>query len=250
MFAAIASKARPKATTYKLLEQQNIPFAHFVEPQDEALYRQHGIPNLHVIPKNDQGIGYVRNYILRWGKAQGHEWLWMLDDDVNAFGYAKAGKCIATDASVLVEFWERTHGWNFPASGINYRQYAWASSKQKTRIRVNAKPPDVCTLLHLPGIWWEFQEKFAVKADRDFYMRCIQHGKGILMDQNFWFNCPNVGSNAGGLQPLYQAKRDHHFSVMLHNEWKDYSKLIKKGERVDCRLDYKAYAKSLHRPIR
>ena len=129
MYVAIPTKGRPSTTTYKLLG--DIPFTHFVEPQDMAAYQAAGVPNLQEISDNDKGITFVRNYILDWGHVQGHKWLWIMDDDVNGFGVAKAGKTIKGDHNVLTQFHKAVEQFKFPVNGLNYCQYAWSYSTKK-----------------------------------------------------------------------------------------------------------------------
>ena len=65
MHVAIPTKGRPSTATYKLLG--DIPFTHFVEPQDMAAYQAAGVPNLQEIPDNDKGITFVQELHPRLG---------------------------------------------------------------------------------------------------------------------------------------------------------------------------------------
>jgi len=250
MHTCIPSKGRPQTATYKLLQAASIPFTIIVEPQDAAAYKAANVPNLHVLPDNDQGIAYVRNYMLDWARSQKIDWLWMIDDDVSGFGTAKAGKTIKGDASVLTAFYDAVKQYRFPLNGINYCQYAWSYSTGKTRFTINRKTVEVCTLLYIPKIFWSYRGRLNLKEDRDFSMQAIKHSDGILFDTCSWFNCPGVGTNAGGLQDLYKQQRDHEAAAKLAKEWEPFTKLIRKKDRVDCKLDIPAFAKSLNRIVR
>ncbi len=248
MHVAIPSKGRPKTKTYKLLG--DIPFSHFVEPQDFQLYQEAGIPNLVTLPANDKGIAFVRNFILDWGRSRNQDWLWVIDDDVTGFGIAKAGKTIKGDSAVLLDFHKKVDSFKFPVNGINYCQYAWSYSNGKTRFMVNRKTAEVCTLLYLPKITWQYRSRFNLKEDRDFCMQAIEHSSGILFDSHSWFNAPGIGTNTGGLQDLYKINRDAEAAVKFVNHWKPYAKLVRKGNRTDAKLDLTGYAKSLKRQVR
>ena len=250
MHVCIPSKGRPTTTAYKLLQAASIPFTTFVEPQDAAAYKAAAVPNLQILPANDQGIAYVRNYILDWARQTSNDWIWMMDDDVTGFGTAKAGKTIKGDATVLQQVHQRVAPHRFPVNGINYCQYAWSYSTKPKRFTVNKRPAEVCTLLYVPKITWQYRARLNLKEDRDFCMQAVQNSDGIIIDLFSWFNCPGVGTNAGGLQDLYRQQRDHEAAAKLAKEWEPFTKLIKKKDRVDCKLDIAAYAKSLGRAVK
>jgi len=250
MHVCIPSKGRPTTAAYKLLQAVNIPFTIFVEPQDIIAYNAAAVPNLHPLPANNKGIAYVRNYIIDWARQSKIEWIWMMDDDVSGFGTAKAGKTIKGDANVLAQIHQRVAPLKFPVNGMNYCQYAWSYSTKPTRFTVNKRPAEVCTLLYIPKITWQYRARLNLKEDRDFCMQSVQHSDGIIIDLFSWFNCPGVGTNPGGLQDLYRQQRDHEAAAKLAKEWEPFTKLIKKKDRVDCKLDIAAYAKSLGRAVK
>ena len=248
MHVAIPSKGRPSTKVYKLLGDFNV--THFVEPQDADAYKAQGVPNVHILPSNNQGIAFVRNYIIKYHQAKGINWLWMMDDDITGYGIAKAGKTIKGDHTVLSDFHSRVQQYKFPINGINYCQYAWSYSTGKTRYMINRKPAEVCTLLYLPKITWQYRSRLNLKEDRDFCMQAIQHSSGILFDSHSWFNAPGVGSNAGGLQDLYKLSQDAEAAAKFVDQWKPWAKLIRKGDRIDAKLDLSGYAKSLNRQVK
>ena len=248
MNICIPTKGRPNTVAYKLFEEVGLPFCHFVEPQDHKAYKEAGVPNLQVIPENDKGISYVRNFILSFARKNKIDWIWVVDDDVKGFGIAKAGKTIKGDATVLVDFYKKVKPYKFPVNGLNYCQYAWSYSMKKKRYAINKRPPEVCVLLYVPKITWEYRPDR--KEDRDFTMLAIKHSDGVIVDLHAWFNCPGIGTNAGGLQHLYAQKKDTKWAERLVRDWSPFSKLIKKKQRVDCKLDIAGYAKSLKRIVK
>jgi hypothetical protein len=249
MLVCIPSKGRPGTLLPSKLE--GLPYLVFVEPQDQASYQAAGISNLHVLSANDQGISFVRNYILDFARKHNHDWIWMMDDDVSNFGIAGSGK-VATESAdvVLCGFHEVASRYQFPVNGINYRQYAWACSKASARYRVNAKTAEVCTLLFIPKITWKYRAQFNLKEDRDFCLQAVKHSSGIFFDSYSCYNCPNVGTNTGGLQSEYLLKRDHEAALRFAREWHPYVSVVKKAGRVDAKLDVKGLALSLNRQVR
>ena len=83
MIVCIPSKGRPTTKTYKLFEAVGIKVFHFIEPQE---IEQYNVPNKISIEKNNGGIGYVRNFMLKYVKENNYEWVIICDDDVTSFG--------------------------------------------------------------------------------------------------------------------------------------------------------------------
>jgi hypothetical protein len=81
-------------------------------------------------------------------------------------------------------------------------------------------------------------------------MQCIQNGKGLIVSTHHWFACPDVGTNAGGLNEEYASKRDDKYAEIFCNAWAPYAELTKKGDRVDVKLKMGDYAKSLGRTVK
>ena len=235
MIAFIPSKGRPSTKTYKLFMDANIPVKHFVEPQD---WDKYDVPGKVNIEQNDQGIGYVRNFMLGYAKENNHDWILMCDDDVTSFGIYN-GKTVKKDANIWWEIFEKAKKLPFELVGINYQQHAW---HEKTAYSVNKKMAEVCVLIHVSELRWEYRPQFNLKEDRDFALQTIKRGNGILRFNHYFFACPNVGSNAGGLQDMYKLKRDEEAAVKFAKEWHPFTELKKKGDRVDARIDIKALA--------
>lgn len=249
MIIAIASKARPGTKSYMLYEGLGIKVFHFVEPQDYDAYARAGVPGLVDIGLNDQGLAYVRNFVIEWCRQNNHEWVWMNDDDVKGFGIASKGKTIKQTAGVLVDIFKTVEPFQYPANGLNYCQHAWSYCK-RPRYFVNKRPPDVCSLYYVPSIQWEFRSEMGTKVDRDFYMQCVQGGKGMIVSVHHWFACPDVGSNAGGLNEEYASKRDDKYAEVFCSAWTPYAELTTRNGRVDVKLKIGEYARSLGRTVK
>ena len=110
----IPSKGRPTTKTFKLFNSDDFCVTHLVEPADKVAYEHANVPNLLLLPESNQGIAYVRNYILEHSRKIGAQWIWMIDDDVQGFGHAKQGKTIKGTSSILLEFQARVKPYKFP----------------------------------------------------------------------------------------------------------------------------------------
>jgi hypothetical protein len=226
-----------------LFEEAGIPVLHFIEPQDMDKYN---VPNKICIGKNDQGIAFVRNFILDYAKEKEHEWILLCDDDVNSFGIYN-GKTTKKDANIWLQIFEKVNKMPFELVGINYVQHAW---HEKQNYSVNRKFTEVCLLLHVSKIWWRYRSEFNLKEDRDFVLQTIKNGNGVLRFNRYWFGCPGVGSNPGGLADQYKQKKDEESAKKMCIEWHPFVTLKNKSGRIDMKADIKALASKYQKTIK
>jgi hypothetical protein len=243
MICFIPSKGRPNTKTYKLFEEVGIQFYHFIEPQEIDKYN---VPNKISIRENDKGISYVRNFMLEFAKCNNYDWVLMCDDDVDHFGEYKNGN-IKKDASIWLDIHNKVKTLPFELIGINYRQLAWTEKKSYS---INKKFAEVCVLMNVSKIKWNYRPEFNLKEDRDFALQTIQKGNGILRFNKYFFNCPDVGTNKGGLQDEYKQKKDEQSAEKMCREWHPFITLKKKGERIDIKTDIQGLAKYYKRQIK
>jgi hypothetical protein len=235
MICFIPTKGRPQTKTYKLFQDAGIEVKHFIEPQEIDKYQ---VPNKVSILENDKGIGYVRNFMLNYARANNYEWVIICDDDVVSFGIYN-GKTIKKDAFIWFDILKKAMSLPFEIIGINYTQHAW---HEKTNYSINKKFAEVCILMNVKNINWNYRSEFNLKEDRDFALQTIKNGNGILRFNKYWFSCPDVGSNAGGLQDMYKQKKDEESAKKMCYEWNPFITLQRKGERIDMKTDIKGLA--------
>lgn len=240
----IPSKGRPTTKTHLLFEEVGIKVLHFVEPQELKAYSKKD--NVVSIEQNDQGIGYVRNFMLQYARDNNHDWVIICDDDVNGFGVHKK-KTEKTGAVIWKEIHEKAKSLPFELIGINYVQHAW---HEKKAYSINSKFVEVCVLMNVKKIKWNYRPEFNLKEDRDFALNTVKKGSGILKFNKYWLSCPDVGTNKGGLQSEYQAKNDEISAYKMIQEWSGYAKIIDKKGRVDVRLNIKKLAEDYKKQIR
>jgi glycosyltransferase involved in cell wall biosynthesis len=235
MIVCIPSKNRADTQTYKLFEGSGIRVYHFVEPQEIDSYP---MPNKVSIEQNNQGISYVRNFILDWARENNHEWILMCDDDIKHFGIYN-GKSVKTDANIWHEILAKAQALPFEMVGIQYRQHAW---HEKKPFSINKSFVEVCVLINAFKCKWRYEND--IKEDRDFVLQTIAKGNGILKLNRYFYDAPVVGTNAGGLQELYANKKDGIAAEKFVRKWHPYAKLVKKDDRVDIKVDIPQFALS------
>ena len=81
----IPSKSRANdSILLKHLNNKRLPFHVVVEPQDAKKYLEtYPYGKIIILPKNNGGIAYVRQYILEYAHSKKMTWIWMLDDDIS-----------------------------------------------------------------------------------------------------------------------------------------------------------------------
>ena len=240
MICYIPSKGRPKTKTYKLFQEAGIEVIHFLEPQD---YNNYNVTKKVNIEKDNKGITYVRNFMLEYAQKNREEWVIFCDDDVTSFGVYK-GRTIKTGASIWNDILEKAKKLPFELIGINYAQHAWHEKKSYS---INKKFAEVCVLMNVSKVEWRYEED--TKEDRDFQLETIKSGYGVLRFNHYWFRCPDVGTNKGGLFDLYKEKRDRLWAETLVKKWFPYAKVVIKNNRVDAKIDIKGFAKSLNKTV-
>jgi len=241
MTCYIPSKNRPNTKTYVSFENAGIKVIHFLEPKDYELY---DVPNKVNIKKTNQGISFVRNFMMNFAKINKEKWIIFSDDDITAFGIYN-GKTITQDANIWHKIYDKAKKLPFELYGINYVQHAW---HEKKTFSINRKYVECCVLINVAKIKWGYVK--GLKQDRQFCMETIKNGYGIVKFNYFWFRCPEVGTNKGGLYDDYKNKKDYIAAERLVKEYYPYAKLIKKKDRIDAKLDMIGFAKSLNKIVK
>jgi hypothetical protein len=235
MICYIPTKGRLKTKTYKLFQDVGIDVVHFIEPCEIDLY---SVPNKISIEQSGKGIGYVRNFMLNHAKQNNHKWVVFCDDDVTSFGIYN-GKTVKQDAGIWIKIKQKAEKLPFELIGINYTQHAW---HEKTSYSINKKFAEVCVLMNVEKIKWSYRPEFNLKEDRDFALQTIKKGNGILRFNHYWFSCPDVGKNKGGLHDMYKSKKDEESAIKMSKEWHPFVSIKRKGSRVDMKTEIRKMA--------
>ena len=242
MICFIPTKGRLNTKTYKLFEEAGIEVKHFIEPSEFYLY---DVPNKINIQKDNQGISYVRNFMLQYAKENNHQWIIMCDDDINSFYEYRNGKNIKVGADVWINIFEKANQLPFELYGINNKQLIWTAKQDYV---INKASVEACILMNVNKIDWNYSKD--TKEDKDFALKTIKEGNGIVKFLKVGFSTPTVGSNKGGLHEKYKGKQDYKWAEKMTKKWHPYTKLYKTDKKVDVKINYKAFAKSLNKIIK
>jgi hypothetical protein len=204
-----------------------------VEPHEAMAYaRKHPFPLL-MLPASNQGLSFSCNAILTDARAKGHEWIWLIDDDVYQFNRVVNRRCVRADMrSVLLE----AQGHATPGVGqvaLEHRQVAWCASQAARRNGYC----DVCVGIHVPTAP---AYRPGMKQDRDFTMQIIASGRNTVRVCNLAFSTPAMGTSKGGLAGDYASDKDRQAAELLTARWPWCCKVIRKPNgRIDAKIDWK-----------
>ncbi len=238
MIVFIPSKGRNDTVTHKLFIASGFKVYHFIEPDEIESYN---VPKKIDIKLNNQGMSYVRNFMLDYARDNGIKHFIACDDDITHFGKAKGGRAIKGDnADDLVPVFKVFCKSDLAMAGINQRQFAWS---EKKTYKLNYGKVEGCSFFNSEIITWRYKENS--KEDRDFMMQCLDNRENFAFFCKVFFNTTAIGTNIGGLHDQYKSKADSIWAKKLLMDWPKYAKIINQYGRTDCKLDYKQKAKDM-----
>lgn len=258
----IPSKNRyEKNDTLKLLEPRAEDAANYVilvvEPQDEPLYRANfpWVKHYIVLPSSNQGIAYVRQYILQYTRDKNIDWYWMLDDDISGCGsfhimdeeIGKRGLRVNKRNGELREYTlslydelkiaeeEFLKVENLGQGSFEYRPISYFASRKPSYETKNSYC-DVAVLINSKAIsdkGVNYRRRLRLKEDRDFTAQILSVGLKTIRKTSVFFSVPRNGSNSGGLSTEYAVDgREIEANHMVVDIWgKDLAKVEEKYTR-------------------
>jgi hypothetical protein len=205
--------------TAELLQKAGVEYTLVVEPQEKHLYAGH---NIVVLPENDKGLAYSRNYILSLNKGL----FGMFDDDVKDFGIVENKRCKSVPEKLIdfIGLCEKHRG--FATYCPNYQQYAWSASKSYS-VNIASEVMSIIDASHIGNARYDGD---VFPDDRDFFLQLIMQGRKTVCFEKYWFSCPHVGTNKGGLHSLYASEEYRDGIMKLKYKW---GELIKVSLRPD-----------------
>jgi len=189
------------STLLKFAEGTTQKITAVVEPQDYENYKIK-YPNFNylVLPINNGGITYVRNYIKEYTENNSIHNYWQLDDDLTGLFYREGTKLIRTDFDALKQAQQQFKNNEIALGSLEYRQFAWSANKEM----VLNSFCDSCVFVDNTKLFGlRYREYVEGKEDRDFAMQVIKLGQTTGRTTLFAFSAPANGSNAGGLKEIF-----------------------------------------------
>lgn len=237
----VPSKDRATTSTLlPILQESGLKFWFVVEPQDKSGYAdQLGDSKLLVMPENNQGLAYSRNYILDFARDKGFNWFWMLDDDITKFCISQNKRNLQVDIKTALCKAQNLLRINksLGQAALEYQQYSWSAVKPYA---FNSYC-DVCVCINtlLPK-HLRFRDYVNLKLDRDFTLQVLAAGFKTLRTSKISFAAPKNGSNRGGLFDAYASGIEFECSKRMVELWGDNicQLVTKSDQRKDVKINW------------
>ena len=189
------------STLLKFAQENQQQVTVVVEPQEYQKYITK-YPNFIylVLPINNGGITYVRNFIKEYTENNLIDNYWQLDDDLTGFFYREGAKLFRTNFNALKQAQIQFINNGISLGSLEYRQFAWCAIKD---IVLNSFC-DSCVFVDNTKLFGlRYREYVEGKEDRDFAMQVIKLNKKTARTTLFAFSAPPNGSNSGGLKETF-----------------------------------------------
>ncbi len=202
----IPSKGRSdKAMTISMFLKDDVDFHIVVEPQDVENYEQFGRDRLLILPENDQGLVYARNWIKEYSISQGHERHWQFDDDIRKMRRIYKGYRLPCESGIALAMLEKFVD--------RYENIALASFNSDFFIPVTGgtarshRPPFflnfrcyTCFLMlnSIPNKW-----RYRYNEDTDMTLQVLADGWCTILFNAYLIDTPETMSYGGGQTPVY-----------------------------------------------
>jgi hypothetical protein len=265
----IPSKGRwnnRKGTVAQLISSA-VPFTLVVEPQEAHLYEDLlrtlwletscssgdifssetslGC-SVCVLPQSNQGVSYVRNFILH-NLAPTSGWFWIMDDDIQGFhrGVDRVNVSIPAN-EVLLECSKRMQ--QYPEAAvfsIDYPFYAWQYDDAAAAIN---SYNNIAVMMNRALLPETIHYRFRIREDYDFTLQVILSGKTTVRFRNLSYRVPRMAGAAGGMTDYYEKQKS---DIAKQNKlflatWPSVSREVIKGTGDAMRLDMSVKWIALH----
>lgn len=172
-----------------------------VEPQDYKKYLEHYTPDLLIkLPKNDQGMWYVRQYILEYSRKSGEKAHWQMDDDIRKFMRRIDDKNVKVDPVDSVLRVERIFKGHTNLAMIAHRYTSFAFS-YKTDFSYNQNPCSSILLRNDVKAKW----RKGTVEDADFALQVLNSGWSTIVTNRELIDTVPHMKQAGGLTDAAKA---------------------------------------------
>jgi len=238
--------------TIKMFDKLGVPYTIFVEQQERDLYAQHVSPDqIHVLPHQNKGLTVTRNYIWDYAAAQGHEWFWTFDDNIDGlyrFNHNLKTPCAdATVLAVVEDFASRYE--NLAITGLNYfmfvkRKYVIPPYILNTRIYSNM----LIRTFAQDKTGQPFRNVTFFNDDTDLCLRVLKDGWCTVLFNAFLIYKQTTMTVKGGMTDYYEkTDKRREFVEELRSAHPDVVTLTEKWGRWQHQVDYSGFRQQLRR---
>ncbi|ESL08428.1 hypothetical protein TRSC58_03869 [Trypanosoma rangeli SC58] len=223
--------------------------------------------NIQSLPLSDQGVSYVRNYILTELVSRAlpttssvllndrtAQWFWVMDDDIQRFYMAWNGKnSVITPRQLFTEVYSRIQTLHGSACDMNdiavfsleYPRFAYKCGDGDLALN---SYNNIASLFRYDLVPPDCRYRFRIREDYDYTLQLICHGLKTARFRNLSFEVPGMGEMAGGMTSYYKTQKE---DIRLQNKmfvetWPAVAQECIKGKGVLQREDIRVRWDLLH----
>ncbi|EAN82931.1 hypothetical protein C3747_57g91 [Trypanosoma cruzi] len=190
---------------------------------------------IHALPLSDQGVSYVRNYILTElvpralatslpsssSAPRAAQWFWVMDDDIQRFYMAWDEKNhVITPRELFTEVYTRIqelHGNICDMNGIaifslEYPRFAYTYGDSDVALN---SYNNIASLFRYDLLPPDCKYRFRIREDYDYTLQLINHGMMTARFRNLSFEVPGMAEMAGGMTDYYKTQKE---DIRLQNK--------------------------------
>lgn len=215
----VPSKGRAdQCLTARFFRRDAVPFFLVVEPQEAECYAScfPTVPRL-ILPENNQGLIYARNWIKAHAMSAGYVRHWQFDDNIQCIKRRWHGKRIPCKAgvalAVLEDFSDRYE--NVAIAGLNYEMFL-PNGSQCPPFNLNVHVYSATLVLNaLPFAW-----RLRYNDDTDLCLQVLAAGWCTVLCNVFLvFKTRTMKLKGGNTTDLYQGDGRLRMARSLERMW-------------------------------
>jgi hypothetical protein len=241
----IISKGRwEKPLTARSLDKLGVDYKIVVESSEYELYKGNiDDEKILVLPFVTNGMGSIqaRNWVLEHSSYNGNKRHWVLDDNIDGFGYQKYGRRVN---SICGDFFRQCEDFtdrykNVKISGIRYRFH---HNYTKTPFILNTRIYS-CILID-NSIRHSWRGKY--NEDTDLSIRTLKDGDVTLLFTWCYCNKAATMTTKGGNEDIYNKSNNRlDFAKSLEEQHPDIVKVVWRYNRWHHDVNYKNFIQEL-----
>ena len=214
-------RADQQKMTGAMFDTAAVPFHFVVEPQDEDAYVDAwGADRVLLLPENDQGLVYARNWIKDYSTRSGEPRHWQFDDDVARMIRVHKGYRIPVDASMALQVLEdfALRYTNVALASFNYEKFVpvtgdWGGKFPPFYLNTRCY---TCFLIDnaIPNRW-----RGRYNEDTDMTLQVLADGMCSVLLNAFCIRTPATMTQSGGQTAIYEGDGRLHMAKEMERRW-------------------------------
>jgi hypothetical protein len=244
----VPSRGRATLQKYTVfqLKESKLDFFLVVEPQDYDNYvKYHEEKHILMLPKNNMGIAYARNFCKDHSKALGAKYHFQIDDNINSFKILENGKKAKVSALNVLSHMSNIASSFSNIGGVGLFHSAFAFGKIRKTALINQQIFSCCLFSSENDIRWED----GIIEDTDYSIQMLNIGLcTILLTQVVMNKSTTMAMKGGNTEISYAANGRTLRSEALVKKYPGWFKIKEQYDRSKISPS-RIWSSFKHKPI-